>query len=126
MKNFIIFLVLLCSVGRSTPVIAQQEARFLSVIPEIPLMPLLAENLDAAVVFEGPSGRIVEAFADGEGKSDSVYAFYAASLPQLGWLLSSEGIYRRDAEILKISVFSAEPDHAGIKVEFILRPDLGK
>ena len=126
MKNFIIFIVLLFSVTLSTPVFAQQEARFLSVIPEIPLKPLLFENLDAAVVFEGPSGRIVEAVANGEGKADAVYAFYAASLPQLGWLLSSEGIYRRDSEILQISVFPAEPDHAGISVEFILRPTLVK
>ena len=126
MKIFIIFLFLLSTIASSTPVVAQQEARFLSVIPEMPLMPSLAENLDAAVAFDGPSGRIVEAFANGAVSSDAVYAFYSASLPQLGWTSSSEGIYKRDAEILKIHVFPAGVGYAGTSVEFILRPATGK
>ena len=126
MKIFIIFLFLLSTIASSTPVVAQQEARFLSVIPEMPLMPSLAENLDAAVAFDGPSGRIVEAFANGAVSSDAVYAFYSASLPQLGWTSSSEGIYKRDAEILKIHVFPAGVGYAGTSVEFILRPVIGK
>ena len=126
MKIFIIFLFLLSTIASSTPVVAQQEARFLSVIPEMPLMPSLAENLDAAVAFDGPSGRIVEAFANGAVSSDAVYAFYSASLPQLGWTSSSEGIYKRDAEILKIHVFPAGVGYAGTSVEFILRPVIGE
>ena len=126
MKIFITFLFLLSTIASSTPVVAQQEARFLSVIPEMPLMPSLAENLDAAVAFDGPSGRIVEAFANGAVSSDAVYAFYSASLPQLGWTSSSEGIYKRDAEILKIHVFPAGVGYAGTSVEFILRPVIGK
>ena len=126
MKIFIIFLVLLSTFGPTTRVGAEQVARFLSVIPEMPLMPSLAENLDAAVVFDGPSGRIVEAFANGAVSPDAVNAFYAASLPQLGWLLSPEGIYRRDAEILKIEVFQSGTDYARTSVEFILRPVTGK
>ena len=126
MKNFIIFFVLLTIFGSSTRVGAEQRAQFLSVIPEMPLMPSLAENLDAAVVFDGPSGRIVEAFANGTVSPDAVNAFYAASLPQLGWSLSPEGIYRRDAEILKIEIFQSGTDYARTSVEFILRPVTGK
>ena len=126
MKIFFIFLVLFSTFALPKPVVAQQGARFLSVIPEMPLMPSLAENVDAAVVFDGPSGRIVEAFANGVVSSDAVYAFYAASLPQLGWSLSTEGIYIRDAEILKIKVFQAGTDYASTSVEFILRPIIDK
>ena len=126
MKIFLIFLVLFSTFALPKPVVAQQGARFLSVIPEMPLMPSLAENLDAAIVFDGPSGRIVEAVANGVVSSDAVYAFYAASLPQLGWTFTSEGIYRRDAEILKIEVFPAGTGYASTSVEFILRPVIGK
>ena len=126
MKKFIIFLIFLFTFWSSMPVAAQQGARFLSVIPEMPLMPSLTENLDAAVVFDSPSGRIVEAVANGQVSPGAVYAFYAASLPELGWSLSSEGIYRRDAEILKIEVFPAGTGYAGTSVEFILRPIIGK
>ena len=126
MKFFLIFLVLFSTFALSKPVVAQQGARFLSVIPEMPLMPSLIEDLDAAVVFDGPSGRIVEAVANGDVSSDAVNAFYAASLPQLGWTSSSEGIYRRDAEILKIEIFPAETGYTGTSVEFILRPIIVK
>ena len=126
MKIFLIFLVLFSTFALPKPVVAQQGARFLSVIPEMPLMPSLIEDLDAAVVFDGPSGRIVEAVANGDVSSDAVYAFYSASLPQLGWTVSSEGIYRRAAEILKIEIFPAETGYAGTSVEFILRPLTGK
>ena len=126
MKKFIIFLIFLFTFWSSMPVAAQQGARFLSVIPEMPLMPSLIEDLGSAVVFDGPSGRIVEAFANGDVSSDAVNAFYAASLPQLGWTSSSEGIYRRDAEILKIEIFPAETGYTGTSVEFILRPIIGR
>jgi len=126
MKIFIIILVLLSTFASTKRLRSEQGARFLSVIPEMPLMPSLAENLDAAVVFDGPSGRIVEAFANGAVSPDAVYAFYAASLPQLGWSLSDEGIYRRDAEILKIEIFQSGTDYVGTSVGFILRPVTGK
>ena len=126
MKIFIIILVLLSTLASTKRLRSEQGARFLSVIPEIPLMPSLAENLDAAVVFDGPSGRIVEAFANGAVNPNEVYDFYAASLPQLGWSLSDEGIYRRDAEILKIEIFQSGTDYVGTSVGFILRPVTGK
>ena len=37
------------------------------------------------MVFDTPAGRIVEAVASGAVTRDEVLAFYAETLPQLGW-----------------------------------------
>lgn len=99
-----------------------QPARFLSVMTEMPLMPGLIEAPDAAVEFDGPSGRIVEALATGELDVEAVKAFYAAALPQLGWTPLGPGVYRRDAEILSLSVTPAPSGAKAAAARFVLRP----
>ena len=105
---------------------AQQVARFLSVMEEMPLMPGLVEVTDAAVSFDGPSGRIVEAFVAGGVQADAVRAFYAATLPQLGWARQTNGEYRRDSEILRLEVVPAPAGAKGAGVRFVLRPVRGQ
>ena len=101
---------------------AQQGARFLSVMEEMPLMPGLVEVKDAAVIFDGPSGRIIEAFVVGSVQVDAIRAFYAAALPQLGWARQANGEYRRDAEILRVEVGPAPAGAKGADARFVLRP----
>ena len=105
---------------------AQQAARFLSVMEEMPLMPGLVEVVDAAVTFDGPSGRIIEAFVAGSVQVDAVRAFYAATLPQLGWARQANGEYRRDTEILRLNVSPAPVGARGAGVHFVLRPAKGQ
>ena len=103
---------------------AQQAARFLSVMEEMPLMSGLEEVTDVAVTFDSPSGRIIQAFAAGSLQADEVRAFYAAALPQLGWARQANGEYRRDAEILRLEVSVASDGGAG--AHYMLRPAKGQ
>ena len=48
-------------------------------------MPGLIPIAGSDLVFDKPEGRIVEAQAQGASSRAKVQAFYAASLPQLGW-----------------------------------------
>ena len=105
---------------------AQQAARFLSVMEEMPVMPGLVEVVDAAVTFDGPSGRIIEAFVAGSVQMDAIRAFYAATLPQLGWARQANGEYRRDAEILRLNVSPAPVGATGSGAHFVLRPAKGQ
>ena len=116
----ILFVVIVAPISGT----AQQAARFLSVMEEMPLMPGLLEFTDVAVTFDGPSGRIIQAFAAGGLQVDKVRAFYAAALPQLGWARQANGEYRRDAEILRLEVSLASDGGAG--VHYMLRPAKGQ
>ena len=116
----ILFVVIVAPISGT----AQQAARFLSVMEEMPLMPGLLELTDVAVTFDGPSGRIIQAFAAGSLQVDKVRAFYAAALPQLGWARQANGEYRRDAEILRLEVSLASDGGAG--VHYMLRPAKGQ
>jgi len=96
--------------------------RFLSVIDDLPLMAGLIEDADAALIFDGPAGRIVEAYANGPVKAGAVSGFYAATLPQLGWQPAADGRYQRDRETLKLEISSDPDGRSGIRVQFLLKP----
>lgn len=92
---------------------------FVAEIPDLPLMPGLTELSDAGVVFDKPSGRIVEAYAQGVVSRDAVQAFYRDSLPQLGWSPATAERFTRDGEALTIEIVEgAQP----LTLRFTLRP----
>ena len=124
MMRFIFLSILSLVIVVPISVTAQQAARFLSVMEEMPLMSGLVEMTDVAVAFDGPSGRIIQAFAAGSPQVDDVRAFYAAALPQLGWTRQANGEYRRDAEILRLEVSVASGGGTG--AHFMLRPAKGQ
>lgn len=80
-------------------------------------MPGLVEHDDTGVSFDTPGGRIIEAYAETSRLSaKDIFAFYAKTLPQLGWKLktksgkaSAHEKYDRDGEFLDISVESGSP-----------------
>ena len=72
-------------------------------LEDLPLPPGLTE-MPGGMLFDSPTGRIVEATAQGEIGADRVLAFYAQSLPELGWQKVGPSSYRRDNELLKIDV----------------------
>lgn len=107
--------VLLCA----TPVYSAD--RFVPGIEDLPLMPGLVEAPDAtSVVFDTPSGRIVQTEATGQMSREQVLAFYAQTLPQLGWRSLAAGLFRREDEVLRIE-FDAVGD-AVMTVRFALSP----
>ncbi|MEK9967603.1 MAG: hypothetical protein VW600_00610 [Ferrovibrio sp.] len=99
---------------------AQAAAGFLSIAEDVPLMPGLAENADAAAVFDKPSGRIANAEAKGAVSANAVRQFYAATLPQLGWQALGTEQYRRERERLRFSFAGRD---GALTVRFELLPD---
>ena len=77
---------------------------YLSGISDLPLPDGLVEAKDKSTVFDSAVGKVVNAYASGPGTADSVHAFYASTLPQLGWEETEEGNWRRENETLKIDV----------------------
>ena len=126
MIRLLLLLILSVVIVAPVSVTAQQASRFLSVMEEMPLMPGLVEVTDAAVTFDGPSGRIIEAFVAGSVEVNAIRAFYAATLPQLGWARQANGEYRRDAEILRLDVSPAPVGATGAGAHFVLRPAKGQ
>ncbi|MFQ5764891.1 MAG: hypothetical protein ACE5GT_08185 [Rhodospirillales bacterium] len=101
---------------------ARAADAFVSAIDDLPVMPGLVEDLDAAMVFDSPAGRIVEAFAQGNVRAPDVLAFYAETLPQLGWRPSGTGVFRREQEILTVEFPDGERDGTPLTVRFALAP----
>lgn len=112
--------VLLCATA------AYSADRFVPGIEDLPLMPGLVEAPDTSVVFDTPSGRIVQTEATGQMSPERVLAFYAQTLPQLGWRSLEAGLFRREDEVLRIE-FDKVGDR-GMTVRFALSPvtEVGK
>lgn len=97
---------------------AAAEARFAEAIPDLPLMAGLVEQ-PGAVVFDKPSGRIVEMEAQGQLSRPAVEAFYRRTLPSLGWQPAGPGLYQRAQERLRLAFHSAAES---LTVRFVLSP----
>jgi len=104
------------------PLTAFAGEAFLTSIEDVPLAPGLTETANGGVVFDSPSGRIVEATATGSAAADQVAKFYAETLPQLGWQETGKLTFKRDTETLRITV---EPGRtpAPLTVRFNLTPN---
>lgn len=98
------------------------EGGYLDAVEDMPLMEGLAETGDGGIVFDKPAGRIVRSVAEGDVAPGAVRAFYAETLPQLGWTRASEYelidgllIFRREGEQLEIQIVSVSPTHTEIR-----------
>jgi hypothetical protein len=99
---------------------AGEDAAYVSGIQDLPLMPGLAEVQDAGVVFDKPSGRIVEAYAEGAVSKAAVVQFYLNTLPQLGWRAKAESLYAREGENLGLNFLGGD---GALIVRFTLQPE---
>ena len=98
---------------------AAADAVYFSSLDDIPVMPGLTELADRSLEFDSPTGRIIEAYAEGSVAAAQVLTFYGETLPQLGWTPLSPGLYRRDAEELMLEI---APASAGVTVRLALSP----
>ena len=98
---------------------AVAEGGFIAGVEDLPLMPGLTEIADAGMVFDKPSGRIVEAFAEGPVTEQAVAEFYGTTLPQLGWQAGPGLSFQREGEQLQIEV---REEGAGVTVQYTLSP----
>lgn len=106
---------------------AEAGGQFVSGFEDLPLMPGLVQIKDAGTVFDTPSGRIIEAYADGQVTPTDVASFYARTLPQLGWRQVSQNRYRREGEVLDLEITPGSGPGGGgnaarTKVRFYLAP----
>ena len=115
-KLLLLTLILLC------PALAGAGEAFLTAIEDVPLAPGLAEQAAGGMVFDSPTGRIVEAVANGPVPAEQIKAFYTQTLPQLGWSDSGQMTFKRDNEILRITIDSA-PQKGAALVRFNLAPN---
>jgi hypothetical protein len=108
----------------SVPVAAQETApaalAYVPGVEDLPLMPGLVEVPGAGVVFDKPSGRIVETYVQGQVERDAVLRFYRRSLPPLGWEALGGGRFRREGEALDLEFVS---EAAPLVLRFSLRPE---
>ncbi len=98
---------------------AEGHAAYLTAVADLPLMPGLAEVPGAGLVFDQPSGRIVEAYAQGAVSRAAVRAFYLDTLPNLGWRAKAEALFQREGEELRLDVSG---DDGALIVRFTLQP----
>jgi hypothetical protein len=101
---------------------ARAAEAFVAGIDDMPLMPGLTQLTDRNVVFDAPSGRIVEAYAEGGVARDAVRNFYARTLPQLGWRGQGADSYVREGETLRLEFPAARGGANRVLVRFFLSP----
>lgn len=95
--------------------------QFLSAIDDVPLPQGLTEKPDP-LIFESDQGRVVRTTAEGNLGGDYVSAFYAETLPALGWKpeTTPDGVaYAREDERLTIRI-RAPATMSAVRVEFEL------
>jgi hypothetical protein len=92
---------------------------FVAGTEDLPLMPGLEAIAGKNLVFDEPAGRIVEAETHGRLARAKVAAFYAATLPQLGWSAAGVDRWRREGEMLRIDYGGRDGD---LTVGFTLSP----
>jgi hypothetical protein len=111
LRCLVLALVLVAVEARAAAYVAGTE--------DLPLMPGLVPVEGGSVVFDKPEGRIVEAEARGALARGKIRAFYAATLPQLGWSRLGPDAWRRDGEELRIDYGGRDGD---LTVGFTLAP----
>lgn len=102
----IMFLCLMLAASHHAVAAADPVLRpaFSSVISDLPIMPGLTEDTDAAVLFDKPDGRIIETRATGTLPVRTIENFYRQALPALGWVPVSETEFTRSGERLSYMI----------------------
>lgn len=104
-----------------SPLVAsgEDDSGFVAGVEDLPLMPGLHEVEEAGTKFDSATGRIVEAYAVGQVEEADILAFYAESLPQLGWAMVDQTLFHRAGESLKIET---SRENSEVTVHFSLSP----
>jgi hypothetical protein len=117
--RFVVVLCLAVSVALFSASQSRAESSgFSAVIDDLPLMQGLVEVGDG-VEFSTPSGRLAEIITEGSVSRAEVEAFYASTLPQLGWVKESTDMFVREDESLSLAF---EQMGNTLRVRFTLAP----
>src|SRR5258708_40055414 len=101
---WLLALVWLVGVGR-----ARAAENFVPGVDDLPLMPGLSALTGQGVVFEAPSGRVIEAWAEGAVSRDAVLSFYGSTVPPPGWAGAAPDFLRPESRTLRREVPTATP-----------------
>ncbi len=112
------FAAALLLLGLLAPAMAQDA--YVGGVDDLPLMPGLSADGDATV-FDAPSGRVVDATAQGRVSRADILAFYTRTLAELGWRGEGEGKFAREGE--KLTIEFPVPAGGVTRVRFFLRPE---
>ncbi len=109
MKKYVVLLLCFASFSAFAA-----ETVFVSGFEDLPLMDGLKQSEGAAVAFDSPDGRIVEAYAQSDDAAkQKIMAYYAKTLPQLGWKKQKSDAdslsFLREEEELSVSVDDGTP-----------------
>ena len=96
---------------------------FVSGAEDLPLMAGLTEDEGANLVFDKPAGRIVDAWAAGAVSRAAVAAFYAETLPELGWRRRDAASWAREGERLRIDITGVDGALTRISARERRRPE---
>ncbi|MGQ9368144.1 hypothetical protein [Azospirillum sp. ST 5-10] len=99
---------------------AAEGSRFVAGMGDVPTMPGLEPADVAPLVFDKPSGRIVEAVLQGPVTRSAVQGFYARTLPQLGWRSQPDGRFVREGEELRLEFIGAAAGRTTVRL--VLEP----
>ncbi len=115
-----------CCVLAGGPAAGQVRAggteAYLSVIPDIPLMQGLREDVSESVIFDKEQGKVAETVVFGENITpEEVNLYYRETLGQLGWKAQNTGFFLRNDEQLIVKV---EKVGSGVKAVLSLSPKM--
>ena len=96
-----------------------EKTVYSSTIDDLPLMAGMREIAEDAVIFDEPGGRIVETTVVTSWPEEKVKAFYAETLPPLGWRSAGPAQFRRDDEQLAIAFHATSGENL---VSFSITP----
>ena len=97
---------------------AADQSRFSTVVDDLPLMDRMVEA-DDGMTFTTPAGRIANVETIVPSSRKEVLAFYAATLPQLGWTKTAEATFVREGEMLNVTF---ESNGSDLNVHFAISP----
>lgn len=103
---------------------AQAKQLFVPGISDLPV-PINFFPIDKKTsVFNGSSGRIINATFKGRAYSHEIISFYAKTLPALGWDSTGDLTYQRDSESLEINieVKSTAKNYDNLEITFSVTP----
>jgi hypothetical protein len=99
--------------------VARAEVGYVAGLEDVPLMAGLKPVGGNDVSFDSPQGRIVIVNTAGAVERTTVLAFYADSMPPLGWDRIGDAMFRREGELLRLE-FGQRGDL--LTVRFALSP----
>ncbi len=98
------------------------DGGFIAGLDGLPLMPGQTENPAERSSFDSAAGRIELRGAAGPATAEAILAFYADTLPQLGWQRLAGDLFARGGERLRLDLAPAPEDRRHMLLRIVITP----